>query len=244
MTTFTLYPAIDLRQGQVVRLAHGELTQQTVYDNDPAAVAQRWQAAGANWIHVVNLDGAFGEEGQVNAQALRAILKAADMWVQFGGGLRTIEAIRSVLKLGVARVVIGTAAVENPTLVDQALSDFGSQRIAVGIDAREGWVKLRGWVEDAAVTALDLARRLKAQGVETVVFTDIARDGVGAGVNVESTATLAQDSQLSVIASGGVNELEDVERVRAAGLPGLIIGRALYEGRFGLADALRVSQSA
>lgn len=244
MTTLTLYPAIDLRQGQVVRLAQGELARQTVYDGDPVAVAQRWQADGAEWIHVVNLDGAFGEEGQANLQALSAILKAVSARVQFGGGLRELETIRTVLGLGVVRVVIGTAAVEKPALVDQALAAFGPEHIAVGIDAREGRVKLKGWVADAAVTALDLAKRLKVQGVETVVFTDIARDGIGAGVNVDSTAALAHDAQLSVIASGGVNGLEDVARVRAAGLPGLIIGRALYEGRFRLADAIRVSQSA
>lgn len=244
MSQLIIYPAIDLRQGQVVRLAQGELARTTVYDSDPAAVAERWKAAGAEWLHVVNLDGAFGTSVEANAKALTSILKSTSLRVQFGGGLRQVDSIRAVLALGVARVVIGTAAVEDPGLVDAALAEFGPDKIAVGIDARDGRVKLKGWVEDAAVTAVDLAGRLKAQGVETIVFTDIARDGVGAGVNVESTVALAQSSQLKVIASGGVKDIEDVRRVRESGLPGLIIGRALYEGQIDLAEAIRLTQSA
>jgi phosphoribosylformimino-5-aminoimidazole carboxamide ribotide isomerase len=175
---------------------------------------------------------------------LTSILKSTNLKVQFGGGLRQIDSIRVALALGVTRVVIGTAAVEDPELVDAALAEFGPEQIAIGIDAKEGRVKLKGWVEDAAVTAVDLAGRLKAQGVETIVFTDIARDGIGVGVNVESTVALAQSSHLKVIASGGVKDIEDVKRVLESGLPGLIIGRALYEGQIDLAEAIRLTQPA
>jgi phosphoribosylformimino-5-aminoimidazole carboxamide ribotide isomerase len=241
--TFTLYPSIDLRQGKVVRLAQGDLNRKTIYDVAPKAVAERYKAAGAVWLHVVNLDGAFGEKGEVNLQALAELVMVAGK-VQFGGGLRDIEAIRTVLGLGVTRAVIGTAAIEDPSLVDVALAEFGPERIAIGVDAREGRVRVKGWVEDSGVSVLELGTRLKGQGVETVVFTDVARDGIGAGVNVESTVELAQRCQLGVIASGGVKDLEDVKRVRGGGLPGLIIGRALYEGQIDLAEAIRITQSA
>jgi len=242
MSEFTLYPAIDLRQGQVVRLAQGELSRTTIYDIAPTTVAERYKAAGAQWLHVVNLDGAFGEKGEANLLALTEVIKIAGK-VQFGGGLRNIDAIRTVLGLGVARAVIGTAAIEDPSLVDAALAEFGPERIAVGIDAKEGRVRVKGWVEDSGVSVLDLGTRLKGQGVTTVVFTDVARDGIGAGVNVESTVELAQRCQLGVIASGGVKDIEDVKRVRGGGLPGLIIGRALYEGQIDLAEAIRLTQS-
>ncbi len=242
MAEFEIYPAIDLRCGKVVRLAQGDLARTTVYGDDPAAVAQQWKEAGAKWIHVVNLDGAFGETAQANWNALEQILRVGtETKVQFGGGLREIETIRRVIGLGVARAIIGTAAVENPSLVDDALREFGPERVAIGVDAKDGKVRVRGWAEESAVTAIDLAVRLKGQGVKTIIFTDVARDGIGVGVNVDSTVALAKGSGTEVIASGGVAGLEDVTRVRAAGLAGLIIGRALYDGKIDLREAIKLS---
>ncbi|MEK7787637.1 MAG: 1-(5-phosphoribosyl)-5-[(5-phosphoribosylamino)methylideneamino]imidazole-4-carboxamide isomerase [Chloroflexota bacterium] len=233
MSEFTVYPAIDLRNGQVVRLAQGDLARTTTYSDDPAGIARRWQADGASWAHVVNLDGAFGNAAGANWRALAEIVRVG-LKVQFGGGLRDMDSIRRAMQLGVSRAVIGTAAVENPTLVDEALAEFGPEQIAVGVDAKEGRVRIKGWIEEAAITAIDLAKRLQGQGIQTIIFTDVSRDGIGAGVNVESSVALARDSGLAVIASGGVASLDDVRRVRDAGLAGVIIGRALYEGQINL----------
>ncbi len=239
MNDFTIYPAIDLREGRVVRLAQGDPDRETAYDTQPLAVARRWQAAGAAWLHVVNLDGAFGEGGRKNVTALARILTTG-MRVQFGGGVRDLETVRRVLDMGVARVVLGTVAVENPAVVERALADFGPERLAVGIDARDGYVRTRGWREAAPLTALELAQQWAALGGRWLIFTDIARDGMSSGVNVEATAALAQATGLAVIASGGVATLDDVQRVKVAGLHGVIIGRALYEGQINLEVALKV----
>ncbi|MCC7358375.1 MAG: 1-(5-phosphoribosyl)-5-[(5-phosphoribosylamino)methylideneamino]imidazole-4-carboxamide isomerase [Anaerolineales bacterium] len=234
---FTVYPAIDLRGGRVVRLVQGDPARQTVYGDDPAAVARRWQAEGAEWLHVVNLDGAFGEANGPNAAALQAVV-AVGPKVQFGGGLRDRAALERVLGLGVARAVLGTAAVEQPALVAEAVQAFGPEAVAVGIDARAGRVRVRGWVGDGGVDATALALQMRGLGLRWCVFTDVARDGVGAGVNVAATQALAEASGLRVIASGGVAGPDDVARVRAAGLPGVIVGRALYEGQVQLKDVL------
>lgn len=236
-TGFTVFPAIDLRGGRVVRLAQGDPARQTVYGDDPAAVARRWLAEGAEWLHVVNLDGAFGDADGPNGEALCAIVAAGGQ-VQFGGGLRDRASMERALSAGVARVVLGTAAVEQPALVAEALAAFGPERVAVGIDARDGQVRVRGWADEACVAALDLARQMRGLGVQWCVFTDVARDGVGTGVNVPATAELARASGLNVIASGGVAGAEDVVRVREAGLAGVIVGRALYEGQVALKDVL------
>lgn len=242
MPSFTIYPAIDLRGGRVVRLKQGDPGRETQYGTDPLAVAKRWQDAGATWLHVVNLDGAFGEVGLANQDALAHILTAG-LRVQFGGGLRNMDDIRRALDLGVTRVVLGTVAAENPAMVQAALDKFGSDRIAVGIDARDGIVRVRGWQEAAPLRAVDLAQRWAEMGGRWLIFTDIARDGVGTGVNVGATAKLAQATGLSVIASGGVASLDDVQRVRDAGLNGVIIGRALYEGHVVLEQAIQVANS-
>lgn len=236
-TSFTVFPAIDLRAGRVVRLAQGDPLRQTVYGDDPAAVARRWQTEGAAWVHVVNLDGAFGDADAANSAALGAIL-ATGLRVQFGGGLRSRASLRAAFGAGVARAVIGTAAVEDPALLDWALSEYGAERVAVGIDAKDGLVRLRGWAEASAVTALDLGRRLAGQGATWCVFTDVARDGVGAGVNLAATTELAGATGLNVIASGGVAGPQDVKQVREAGLPGVIVGRALYEGQVRLEEVI------
>jgi phosphoribosylformimino-5-aminoimidazole carboxamide ribotide isomerase len=238
---WNIYPAIDLRHGRVVRLKQGDPNQETKYADDPLIVARRWQEAGADWLHVVNLDGAFGERGKENQVALERILTAG-LSVQFGGGMRDLDGIRQALDLGVSRVVIGTAAVNNPPLVETALEVFGPEQIALGVDAREGRVRTHGWKETAPMTAMELAQQWADQGVRWIIFTDVARDGMGSGLNLESTVQLAQQTGLHVIASGGVASLEDVRQTYEAGLSGVIIGRALYEGQVTLEDALQVEE--
>jgi phosphoribosylformimino-5-aminoimidazole carboxamide ribotide isomerase len=239
---FTIFPSIDLRNGRVVRLMQGDPKRETHYADDPLYVARRWQAAGAGWLHVVNLDGALDESGSTNLAALGRILSAG-LRVQFGGGLREPEYIRRALDMGVSRAVLGTVAVENPALVEAALHAFGSDRIAVGIDAREGKVRTHGWKQAAEVSAVELGRQWAARGVRWVIFTDISRDCTSSGINLDATAEVAQATGLEVIASGGVAGLEDVRRVREAGLAGVIIGRALYEGHLTLEDALRLGSA-
>lgn len=237
MNNFTVYPAIDLRQGRVVRLSQGDPGRETRYDNQPLRIAQRWQQAGAAWLHVVNLDGAFGEKGMKNIEALAEITET-NLRVQFGGGLRSMAAINRALDLGVERVVLGTVAVHNPVLVEEALSKFGPESITMGIDARDGLVNVRGWQEATQLTAVDLTSRWVDMGGKWLVFTDISSDGMGSGINISATAALAKSTGLNVIASGGVGTLEDVVRVKEAGLSGVIIGRALYEGQVDLTQAL------
>ena len=236
-TRFTVFPSLDLRNGLVVRLAQGDPARQTVYGDDPAGVAARWLAEGAEWLHVVNLDGSFGTEGTANAAALRAIL-AVGLKVQLGGGLRDQAGLSRAIEAGVLRVVIGTAAVEQPALVDWALQTFGSERVAAGIDAWGGQVRVRGWTGDAGLTALALGQRMRGQGVEHCIFTDVERDGLGGGVNLAATVELAAATGLRVIASGGIAQASDVAGVRAAGLAGVIIGRALHDGRIRLQEVL------
>jgi len=243
MGEFIVYPAIDLRQGRVVRLAQGDPGRETSYDDDPQRVAQRWADAGASWLHCVNLDGAFGEKGQQNRQALVRILDTS-MSVQFGGGIRDMAAVERALEVGVSRVVVGTAFVEEPSFVLEALQAYGPDRIAVGIDARDGIARIRGWLEAAMITAEDLAQRWADMGGRWLIFTDISRDGMGSGVNVDATMALADSTGLNVIASGGVRTLDDVQRVRDAGvLSGVITGRALYEGHIDLEDALAIART-
>jgi len=238
---FIVYPAIDLRRGRVVRLRQGDPDQETTYGNGSLAIARRWQAAGATWLHVVNLDGAFGEAQRANLAALARILTTG-LHIQFGGGLRDLASIRRALNLGVRRVVLGTAAVEDPALLELALEQYGPEQIAVGIDARDGFARIQGWQAASPIKALDLAQRWAEMGGRWLIFTDISRDGMGSGVNVAATAKLASTTGLNVIASGGVSTLDDVQRVQAAELQGIIIGRALYEQQVALADALRLTQ--
>jgi phosphoribosylformimino-5-aminoimidazole carboxamide ribotide isomerase len=236
---WAVYPAIDLRRGRVVRLMQGDPGRETKYVDDPLHAARRWQDAGAGWLHVVNLDGAFDERGSQNLVALEQILTTG-LRVQFGGGLRDPKRIRQVLDLGVSRAVIGTAAVEDPALVEMGLKIFGPERIAVGIDARGGRVRTHGWSLATSMPVLALARQSATLGVRWIIFTDVARDGMGTGLNLDTTVELAQETGLNVIASGGVASLEDVRRTYEAGLGGVIVGRALYEGQIALEDALRV----
>jgi len=236
--SFTIYPAIDLRSGKVVRLKEGDPARMTAYSDDPVETAQRWSSAGAGWLHVVNLDGAFGEHDDLNRSALEAILKLGTQ-VQFGGGLRSLAAIERAMDLGISRVVLGTVAIEQPTVVEAALKKFGSESIAVGIDARDGFVRVRGWKDASGVSALDLALQMQTLGLCTAIFTDVSRDGLGSGLNISATRELAEVSGLAVIASGGVHTLDDVIAARDANLAGVIIGRALYEGTIDLREALK-----
>lgn len=239
--SFTIYSAIDLRGGKVVRLKEGDPARMTAYSDDPADTARRWMSAGAKWLHVVNLDGAFGESDSANLSALKTILDVAKEFnarVQFGGGIRSLDAMDAVLSLGVHRAILGTIAVENPGLVADALTRFGAEHIAVGIDARDGLVRVRGWKDGSGISANDLALQMRTLGLRTVIFTDVSRDGLGSGLNIDATRQLADVSKLDVIASGGVHTLDDVIDARDAGLAGAIIGRALYEGSVILKDAL------
>jgi phosphoribosylformimino-5-aminoimidazole carboxamide ribotide isomerase len=243
-----IYPAIDLRHGRCVRLVQGDPGAETVVSDDPVSTAQRWVSLGAEWLHVVNLDGAFGEAdgAEKNIEALRGILGAVEVPVQFGGGLRTLAAVEAALSLGVARVVIGTAAITRPGLVQEVLGRFGPERIALALDARDGHVATHGWQQLTGVTAIDLARQMKPLGATRIIYTDISRDGTMMGVNVPACATLAAESKLAVIASGGVASLEDVRRVKeveGVGVEGLIIGKALYAGQVDLTQALEVAGS-
>jgi len=236
---FTIYPAIDLRGGKVVRLKEGDPARMTSYSDDPAETAWRWLDAGAAWLHVVNLDGAFGESDNANRAALKSILKLG-AHVQFGGGMRSLDAINAAISLGVSRVVVGTIAIEQPDVVAEALTRFGAERIAVGIDARDGLVRTRGWKDNSGVKATDLALQMRTRGLATVIFTDVSRDGLGSGLNIPSTRELAEVSGLDVIASGGVHTIEDVIAAHDANLAGVIIGRALYDGMVDLKRALQV----
>lgn len=236
-----IYPAIDLRNGQVVRLKHGDPSQQTVFERDPLQVARRWAEAGAAWLHVVNLDGAFGGDADAAAKN-RAWLKPlcdTGLRVQFGGGLRSLADIEAALSLGVERVILGTLAIEQPTIVPEAIRTFGAEHIIVGLDARDGQIKTRGWQMDGGIDVISIGRQLRSRGVELVVHTDIGRDGVLSGVNAAASIELAQKTGLKVIASGGVNSIEDVLGLKnTPEIEGVIIGRALYTGAIDLRELL------
>ena len=235
-----LYPAIDLKDGQCVRLLRGDMAKATVFNRDPADQARKFAAAGAQWIHVVDLDGAFAGKPK-NAAAVDAILKAVPgIKVQLGGGIRDRATIKAWLDKGVARVVLGTAAVKNPELVKEACKEF-SGRVALGIDAHQGKVAVEGWAESSSLSALELARRFADAGAAAIVYTDIERDGALEGVNLEATAELARAVKIPVIASGGIASLDDIAALKAKGIPGAILGRALYDGRVDLQSALALA---
>jgi phosphoribosylformimino-5-aminoimidazole carboxamide ribotide isomerase len=233
---FTLLPAIDIRQRRVVRLSQGEAARETVYGDDPIAVAERFVAEGAEWLHVVDLDRAFGEGD--NAALVGRLVAAVGgrARVQLGGGFRSLAAIEDAIGLGATRVVVGTAAVRDPTLVPAALARAGVGRVAVGIDARNGVIAIRGWREGGGEQARDVARRVVDQGVRTLVYTDVSRDGMLQGPDLDGSIDL-QALGADVIVSGGLSCLEDLRRVRTARLAGAIVGRAIYEGRFTVGDA-------
>lgn len=233
-----LYPAIDLKDGQAVRLLRGEMDKATVFNDDPAAQARAFADAGAEWLHLVDLNGAFAGE-PVNGAAVEAILAATDLPAQLGGGIRDMATIESWLTKGLARVILGTVAVENPDLVREAARTFPG-KVAVGIDARKGRVATKGWAQETETDATDLARSFEDAGVAAIIYTDIDRDGAMQGPNTAATAALAQAVSIPVIASGGVSSLADLIALRDCGaaLNGAISGRALYDGAIDLGEAL------
>jgi phosphoribosylformimino-5-aminoimidazole carboxamide ribotide isomerase len=232
-----LFPSIDIRSGRVVRLSQGEATRQTVYGDDPVAVAERFVEQGASWVHVVDLDRALDTGDNLPAVARIVRRVGSRVQLQLGGGFRTMDLVRAGLDLGVARVVIGTAAAVDPSFVASAVSATGSERLVVGIDTREGQVALRGWTETSTERAEELARRVVADGIDTVIYTDIGRDGMLGGPDLAGAAALLATGA-RVIVSGGVASAEDIRGARASGLAGVIVGRALYEGRLTLSEAL------
>lgn len=239
----TIFPAIDLKGGQVVRLAEGDMARATVYGDDPAAQALNFADAGADWLHMVDLDGAFAGRS-VNGDAVAGVIAAFPGKVQLGGGIRTIEAVDRWIGLGVERVVIGTAALTDPDLVRTAARAHPG-RVVVGVDARDGMVATHGWADVSDVTVTDLARRFEDAGVAALLFTDVGRDGLLKGCNVDATTALARAAGIPVIASGGVAGIEDIHALKphvADGIEGVITGRALYDGRLDLAEAIRVAR--
>jgi phosphoribosylformimino-5-aminoimidazole carboxamide ribotide isomerase len=240
-----LFPAIDLKDGQCVRLKLGDMRQATVYNEDPAAQALAFEQQGFEWLHVVDLNGAF--EGQsVNGAAVEAILKATKNPVQLGGGIRTLADIETWLSKGLERVILGTVAVRNPALVIEACKKFPG-KVAVGIDAKGGKVAVEGWAEASSLGVVELAKKFEGAGITAIIYTDIDRDGILAGINWESTLALADAVSIPVIASGGLASIEDIRRMMkpdAKKLAGAITGRALYDGRIDAAEALKMLRAA
>jgi phosphoribosylformimino-5-aminoimidazole carboxamide ribotide isomerase len=240
-----LYPAIDLKEGRCVRLVHGDMERATIFNDDPAAQAAQFERQGFSYLHVVDLDGAFAGK-PMNAEAVDSILAAVTMPVQLGGGVRDMRTVEGWLGKGVARIIIGTAALRDPDFVREAARRFPG-RIAVGIDAREGFVAIEGWAKTSAVSAAELGRRFEDAGVAAIVYTDIMRDGALKGLNIEATNALAGAISIPVIASGGLASLADVRRLLepdCARLAGAITGRALYDGRLDAREALAMIRAA
>jgi len=242
MSKFVLYPALDLRFGKVVRLRQGKGDQQTIYRDNPAEAAKEWILQGASWLHVVNLNGAFGENTVENELAIEQIaaVGVGKINIQLGGGLRTADQIQGAFNLGVSRIVLGTAVIEKPEFGEHVLEAFGGDRIAFGFDAVGQELMSQGWQSGSGMGMFELAERLAVAGAQTLIYTNILKDGMQTGVDLENTKRLADQTGLEVIASGGTASLEDIARVKAAGLAGVIVGRALYEGNFTLREALDV----
>ncbi len=237
-----IIPAIDLQNGKCVRLLQGRKETTTIYDGDPIKVAKDFELAGAHMLHIVDLDAAFSERVSPNRLLLREIIRAIQIPVQFGGGLRKPDDVKEVIELGVRRAIVGTLAVESPETLKELVQIFGSDHIAVGIDAKDGEVMVRGWELEGKIRAVELAHVVAKAGVERIIYTDVARDGMLTGLNIKQTFLLARESGLKVTASGGVSSLNDIKRLNelsAFGVDSVIVGKALYEGRFTLKEALQ-----
>ncbi len=236
-----IYPAIDLRGGKVVRLKEGDPNQQTTFSDDPIATAQQWAEAGATWIHMVNLDGAFSDAND-NGRILEAAAKL-NVKIQFGGGLRSMEDIRGAFARGASRVVLGTVAVQQPQVVIDAIEVYGSEAVCVALDAKDGVVTTHGWTERSDVTPVELGQTMSRRGLRHALFTDVSRDGKLSGVNVEATVNLGRETGLQVIASGGVSTVDEIKRLAESGaVAGAVIGMALYEKKLTLQDAMEAAQ--
>jgi len=237
-----IIPAIDLQNGKCVRLSQGRKDAATVYYDDPIKVAEDFELAGAQMLHIVDLDAAFSGSSSANRPLLREIIRAVRIPVQFGGGLRTANDVKEVIEVGVTRAIVGTLAAESTETLAEFVRIFGGNRIAVGIDAKDGEVMVRGWEQRGKIRAAELVRVVAQAGVERIIYTDVARDGMMKGPNVEQTRLLARESGLKVTASGGVSSLADLERLkqlRPFGVDSVIVGKALYEGIFSLEEAVR-----
>ncbi|MDI6852195.1 MAG: 1-(5-phosphoribosyl)-5-[(5-phosphoribosylamino)methylideneamino]imidazole-4-carboxamide isomerase [Deltaproteobacteria bacterium] len=238
-----IFPAVDIRNGKCVRLKQGRADQETVFSDDPAAMGRRWQEAGAEWLHVVDLDGAFSSTPQ-NLESVRGLRRALTIPMQLGGGIRTLDAVARYVDLGVDRLILGTAVLKDPDFVGRACESYPG-RIAIGLDARDGLVAVEGWTEISTRPVLAVAKELAALKPAAIIYTDISRDGVKKGVNVDATRDLAQAVPVPVIASGGVSSLKDIEALKPLkpfGVIGVIIGRALYDGNIDLAEAIRLAR--
>ena len=241
MANMEVIPAIDLRGGRCVRLHQGDFQRETVFSDDPLAMARRWQDEGGPRLHLVDLDGAATGK-PAHLEIISAIVAALDIPVQVGGGIRSAETARAWLEAGAERVVIGTAAVRDPGMVRAVCQEHGPGRVVVSVDARDGMVALQGWTEASEVSALELAHRMAALGVERLLYTDIARDGMLTGPDLETNALLAQETGMAVLASGGVASVEDIRRLAPTGVEGVIVGRALYTGAVSLPEALEAQR--
>lgn len=240
-----IFPAIDIIDGHCVRLTQGDFAQKTVYSDDPVAMALKWQNQGAEYLHLVDLDGALAGESK-NLQVIKAILSTINIPAQLGGGIRDLKTIDYLLNQGLSRVILGSIAVKDPELVRQAVREFGSERIVVGIDAKDGMVAVHGWGETSTLSAIELGKMMLDAGVIRTIFTDIARDGKLGGVNIPATCELAQQTSLKVIASGGVADTNDIRQLKATanqGIEGVIVGKALYDNRLQLSDAIAIAKS-
>lgn len=232
-----LYPAIDMKGGKCVRLTQGLFDQVKVYSDTPADMAKLWVSQGASFLHIVDLDGALAGRS-VNEDAIRAIVEAVEVPIQLGGGIRSAEAVANMLNLGITRCIIGTRAVERPEFIKELIAQFGADRIVVGVDAKDGMVAVEGWEKVSNLAALDLCLMMKEFGVKHIVYTDISKDGTLAGPNVAYTQELTERTGLTVIASGGVSCMEDLIQLHDSGIRGAIIGKALYENRISLPEAV------
>lgn len=238
-----IIPAIDLKDGNCVRLEQGLMDKDTVFSDNPGAQARVWQDQGAEMLHIVDLDGAFAGEPR-NRGAIEAIVKALDIPTQLGGGIRDIATVEAYLSLGISRVIIGTAAQRNPDFVKEACARFPG-KVVVGIDAKDGMVAVQGWAEVTGITAVELAKKFEGFGVSAIIYTDISRDGMMQGPNIEATRQLAESISIPVIASGGLSSLKDIENllaIESSGVSGVITGKAIYTGAINLAEAIRVSK--
>jgi phosphoribosylformimino-5-aminoimidazole carboxamide ribotide isomerase len=238
-----IFPAIDIRRGRCVRLVQGRADQETVYGDDPAAMGSRWQAEGAAWLHVVDLDGAFGARPQ-NLEVIRRLRRAVSIPIQLGGGLRSLDVMATYIEAGIDRLILGTAILKAPDLAARALTAYPG-RIALGLDAKNGLLAVEGWTETTRRTAIDVARELADLHPAAIIYTDISRDGVKRGVNVEATRTLALATDIPIIASGGVSSIDDITALlplEPLGVIGVITGKALYDGNLDLKEAIRVAQ--
>jgi phosphoribosylformimino-5-aminoimidazole carboxamide ribotide isomerase len=239
-----IIPAVDIRGGKCVRLKQGRLNQETVFSDDPVAMGLKWQEAGARWLHVVDLDGAFSARPQ-NLEVIRRLRRALTIPMELGGGIRTLDTMAAYVDLGIDRLILGTVALKAPDLAARACTSFPG-RIAMGLDAKDGWLAVEGWTETSRRTALEVARSLAPLRPAALIYTDISRDGVKRGVNLTATRALAEAIDLPIIASGGVSSLDDIKALlplEPLGVVGVIVGRALYDGNLDLAEAIKIAQN-